>query len=71
MKTPQRHLANRNNNYVLCDDYAKNHLAEWFFSAGDGSKSGWLLQDGYGQPKYKKDDAFYMQPKADDEFIQT
>lgn len=71
VKTPQRHLANRNNNFVLCDDYPKNHLAEWFFSAGDGSKSGWLLQDGYGQPKYKKDDAFYMQPKADDEFIQT
>lgn len=34
VKTPQRHLANRNNNYVLCDDYAKNHLADWFFSAG-------------------------------------
>ena len=57
-----------NNNYVLCDDYAKNHLAEWFFSAGDGSKSGWTAA---ANLKYKKDDAFYTQPKADDEFIQT
>lgn len=44
-----------------------------------------ILQSGFSLPatgvnldgtatanlKYKKDDAFYMQPKADDEFIQT
>lgn len=46
MKTPHRHLPQSNNKYVLCDDYAKNHLADWFLSVGNWNKYGWLSQHG-------------------------